>query len=131
MKKNKIMEKLERTIYENGFKTYYFVCQKCGCETNEQINDGSFSPPTYKCTKCGESVTNNPIVIEYHESVNNDIRTRIESKQNIKVNRFVLVDEILRKADELEHNKGTLLHLMAVYSDKELKDFHTHYVIKQ
>lgn len=129
MKKNKIMEKQERTIYNNGFKTYYFVCQKCGCETNEQINDGSFSPPTYKCTKCGESVTNNPIVIEYHESVNNDIRTSIESKQNI--NRFELVNEILKKADELEHIKGILLDLMARCSDKELKDFHTHYMNEQ
>ena len=60
----KTKETSKRKSYNNGFKKYYYKCEYCGSEEVNQVNDGSFSPPTLICNDCGKIVTNNPITIE-------------------------------------------------------------------
>ena len=65
MENNKHQDKY---IYDNGFKNYYYTCQKCGSHKVLQVPAGGFSPPDLHCEDCGcKDVVNSPTTISKEE----------------------------------------------------------------
>ena len=116
----------QRLVHNNGFKDYYYVCQKCNSEHVLIIAKGGFQPPMLKCGNCGfDDVLNTPITIPMKIELVNSL---IESERRQNLSRFERVKEILNHQKIINSNIGTLLHLLATMTDKEVKNFHEDYL---
>jgi hypothetical protein len=80
--KIRVTPKIERKIYNNGFKTYYYKCDCCDSENIAEVPSGGFSPPNIVCNNCQKCLSNNPITIESVPNRENPV------KENIYLNRL-------------------------------------------
>jgi len=57
----------EKYVYDNGFKNYFYTCQKCGSHKVVQVQIGGFQPPDLVCEDCNNAnVINTPTTFEFY-----------------------------------------------------------------